>query len=243
MNLNIMEGLSQSSVLHRARDRRRVRDLLAADDAYATTMLILSCDALGPECLGWHPSALLREVETAYAVHLPRGTADRLMAAVAVVTTDLFYRDVVRFIHLANVLSGSEFRPNSFDPADAVECAWAITEVLLLDPPDEDRTEIFSDDIRRYVGLVLRWDGFVVPPDVLRIAVDHETFYDNAKDNVGDDAELFEEVRASQQVKIKEVETVVFDRLQELSSQLDGLTLQNGNTDDFVSRLKTITRN
>ena len=52
----------------------------------------------------------------------------------------------------ANVLAGSEFDPETFDPADSAECAWAVTEALLLSPPDERDTQpVFSDEIRKYI--------------------------------------------------------------------------------------------
>jgi hypothetical protein len=111
------------------------------------------------------------QVRDDFDVALPRANLDRLQAAIAVVTTDRFFQSVDRFIEVANVLAGSAARPGVFDPADAVECAWAVAESFLLHPPDADEPEPFSDDVRAYVGQVLRSEGFLKPPAILRFAL------------------------------------------------------------------------
>ena len=188
------------------------------------------------ECLQWHPAALRMEFEETYGLRLPSLTFDRLMAGVAVLTTDFFFQDVSRFIQLANVLSGSEFNPEEFDPADSVECAWAITEALLLRPPDEEDQEPFSDDVRRYVGLVLRNEGFVNPPDVLRIAIDGD-LSDQVRTDYSDNPELFSVIYQVQLGKKEEVETVLREGLAELFEQLKSLPLKNGSTENLEKRV------
>ena len=44
-----------------------------------------------------------------------------------------------------------------------------ITESLLLEP--HDNPEPFCDEIRYYIGHMLKEEGFTSPPDVLRIAM------------------------------------------------------------------------
>lgn len=147
----------------------RIRRLLESPDTFGTILLVLCVDTW-PECLGdkddptrgpWHPATFRAELEQHFGAKVPPGNIDKLMAAVTIVTTDLFFTNVRSFIPLANVLAGDEFDPRVWEPADVVECAWGITEALLLDPPDNDNPEPFSDEIRYYIGAVLKEEGFV----------------------------------------------------------------------------------
>ena len=218
---------------------------LTNPDTYATVLLVIALDTFGPECLydpddpdrgAWHPTTFRTMLEEKFGVKLPQANVDKLMAAVTVVTTDLFFTRVDRFITLANILAGDEFDPGVWEKADSVECAWAITEALLLDPPDPDNPEPFSDEIRTYVGLVLRDEGYVTPPDVLKIALDGD-FSDKVRYNFSDDPEMFEGIYAVQQEKAAEVESVLRDALTELSQQLQSLPLKEGSTDEVLKRI------
>jgi hypothetical protein len=172
---------------------------------------------------------------------MPPVNLDKLCAAVTIVTTDLFFKEVTRFVQLCNVLSGSECDPEEFDPADSLECAWGITEALLLHPPDEDDQEPFTDDVRRYLGIVLKEEGFVRPPDILRLALDAD-FSHQVNHDWSSDQELFHTVRKVQQDKAREVEEVIRDNLVELMGQLKALPLQHGNTTDVEKRLGNVLR-
>ena len=220
---------------------KAVRRLLEAADTYATTLLVLALDTFGPECLGWHPTTLKMEVEAAFAVRLPKGNLDKLLAAVVILTTDLFFKDAARFVQLANVLAGDDFEPDEFEPADAAECAWAVTEALLLVPPDADDPEPFSDEVRLYVGHALKEEGFVRPPDVLRIALGGDASARVAAD-WGDDPELAAAIAAEDARKAAEVEHVVRTGLEELVAQLESLPLREGSTAELTKRIQATLR-
>lgn len=222
--------------------------LLQDRDTYATVLFVLAVDAFGPECLfdpddpgrgPWHASTFRSMIEQRFGVKLPKCNLDKIMAAATICTTDLFFTNLDRFIVLANILAGDEFDPSEFEPADPVECAWAITEALLLDPPDEENPEPFSDDVRRYIGFVLKEDGFVTPPDVLRIAIGDDlagrVSYDFA-----DDPEMFSGIWSVQEGKAAEVEAILRENLIELRHQLGLLRLQDGSTAEFQKRLAVL---
>ena len=224
----------------------RAKALLLDQDTFATTMLVLAVDLFGMECLGdkedpdrgpWHPSTFRSMLEEHFGVQIPQANLDKLMAAVTIVTTDLFFTKADRFIVLANILAGDEFEPGVWEKADSVECAWAITEALILDPPDEGNPEPFADDIRRYIGFVLRDEGYVTPPDVLKIAIDGD-FSDRVRFNFSDDPEMFEGIYAVQQGKTQEVEAVLRDCLLGLSQQLELLPVREGSTAEFQDRIR-----
>jgi hypothetical protein len=101
-------------------------------------MVVALVDYYGTEFMPWSPETIRLETEEDFGVKWSNRNFDRLMAGVVLVTTDRFYKDLPDFIALCNCLSGSAASPGVFDPADAAECAWGITEALLLGPPDDD---------------------------------------------------------------------------------------------------------
>ncbi len=216
-----------------------IRELLHSADAHGTSILIWVLDALTPDDdssgpTHWHPAVLRREIGEAAHTTIPENNFDKLMAAIAVLTTDLFFKNAGAFAALATALCGGGFHPGSFDPPDAAECAWAITEALLLSPPDDADEEPFSLEVRRFIGTVLREEGFLSAPDVLGIAVGLPGRHDH-----GDDPELAAHITAGQKTKIEEIHDVIRDGLASLVEQIESLPLRGGNAKDLASRLRT----
>lgn len=215
-------------------------------DSFATTLFILAVDAFPPDpekgekqspLLEWTPTTIKMEMNQHYGVQLSQLALDKIMAAILIRTTDLFFRDPFYFIEMCNVLSGDNFEPDEFDPADSIECAWGVTEGLLLNPPDEEDPEPFSDEVRAYIGFVLREEGFTSPPGILKIALDAD-FSPQVAATFADDPELFQGIYQAQQGKTDEVESIMKSQLTELAEQLQRLTLQNGSTAGLIQRLR-----
>lgn len=219
--------------------------LLANPDAFGTALLVLCLDAFGPECLHdpddpdrgpWHPTTFRAELERHFGATLAEGNLARLVAAVTVVTTDLFWKNAAAFVTLANILAGDDFNPGVWDKADSAECAWAVTEALLLDPPDKDDPEPFSAEVRHYIGAVLRDEGYVTPPDVLRVALGAD-FAGKVRYEYADDPQMFEAVYSTQQAKTAEIEEVLRDQLLALREQLLSLPLGEGDVSELAGRI------
>lgn len=215
-------------------------------DSFATTLLLLALDAFPPDTekgekrsplLDWTPTTIQMELNQHYGVQLTQLALDKIMAAIMIHTTDLFFRDPFYFIELCNVLSGDNFEPDEFDPADSIECAWGVTEGLLLNPPDDEDPEPFSDEVRAYIGFVLREEGFTSPPGILKIALDAD-FSPQVATTFADDPELFAGIYQAQQSKADEVETIMKNQLTELAEQLQRLSLQNGSTAGLIQKLR-----
>lgn len=222
-----------------------IREMLLGDGTYATVLYVWYLDRWGAEkddegraaCLYWAPETIRLEIEEETGIKLPKANFDKLMAMITIITTDLFYRDVQRFIQLANILAGDDFQPDEFEPADPVECAWAIVEALLNDPPDEQDPEPFSDEVRRYLGIVLRNDGFVTPPDILKLALT-DGFDPATPNEYADDPELFSMIYKGQEEKAAEVTDVIGDGMTELLTQLETLPLDNGDVRELKTKLR-----
>lgn len=218
-----------------------IRKILTDPDTYATTMLVLAGELLDPGFLNWHPGTILAELERVSGADVPQLNFDRLMAAVAIKTTDLFWKQEDRFVALCNVLAGTPFDPDTFDPADAVEVAWGITEALVIDPPDGDDPEPFSDAVRHYVGMALLAEGMIRPPDVLRIAIGGNATARVRRD-YGHDPDRMTGIAAEQERMTREVEEAVRDGLDELFAQLDALPLREGSTAELKRRIGVVSR-
>lgn len=227
---------SKTKPIERDTPIQAVRSILTNSDTYATTLLVWAIECYGTECLKWSPSTIKLELEQQFGCRLPKDNFDKLVAAVIIVTSDMFFKNVSRFIPLANVLAGDDFDPDEFEKADVVECAWAVTESLLLNPPDEDDPEPFSDEVRHYIGQVLHDEGFVAPPDILKIALDAD--HSDWIKEFADDQELMAEINANQQSKAEEVNTILKDGLAELIQQLQSLPLRHGNVTELAKRLQ-----
>jgi len=228
--------MSKSVTIPKANPAQVVRKILTDPDTFATTLLVWAIECFGMECLEWHPGTIKMELEQRFNCQIPKVNLDKLMAAVMILTTDLFFKDEARFIELANILSGDDFQPDEFDPADSVECAWAVTEALLLCPPDEDDPEPFSENVRRYIGFVLKEEGYITPPDILKIAIGGD-FSDQVRYTFSDDPEMFSAVYQGNADKASEVEAIIRDSLRELVAQLQALPLRDGDTAELVQRL------
>lgn len=209
------------------------------EESMATTLVTLFLDRYGPEGLGWDPMTVHAEVQDDFNVTLPQPVFDRLMAGIAIVTTDSFYKSLPDFIHLCNILGGDDYDPTVFDPADAAECAWGITEVLLLSPPDDEDEDPFSDEIVAYIGEVLAEEGMIKPPDILRIGLKDggRELIDRVNYDYSDDPTMFQAIWDMEKIRTDDVNNMIKVRLGRLVRQLEALPLENGSTKDVVERL------
>ena len=211
------------------------RQVLTSPEAFATTLLVLFVDRHGSEGLQWHPQVIREELENEAGGPVPPGNLDKLMAAVNIVTSDEFYSSLDRFLVLCHTLAGNRFDPSVLSLPDAAECAWGITEAMLLSPPDRD--EPFCDDIRHYLTEVVGNEGFVRPPDILRLAVGAD-ISDKIQVAFADDPEMSSAIFKTQESKTQDVTGMIRTNLQELLGQLEGLPLQHGDTQNLIQKLR-----
>lgn len=213
----------------------KAREVWASPDSYATTLLVLFVDRYGTEALSWHPETIAMQVGEDFAVEVPRVNMDRLLAAITLVTTNYFYKRLSVFNDTCNVLSGDDFNPGVFQPADTADCAWGITEALLICPPDEE--EPFTDEIRYYVGQLLRNEGYVQAPDILRIALGAD-LSDQIHDTFAEDPDMFQALHENQTEKTQQCEQLIRENLERLLSQIEALPLANGSAEQLRDRLR-----
>jgi len=205
-------------------------------ETFATVLLTLFLDRFGVEALEWDPSTIALEIEEEFDVDLPRLNFDKLMVAIQILTTDRFHKSLPDFIEFCNVLCGDIYDPHTFDPADAEEVAWGITESMLIAPPDDEDNEPFTDEIRAYIGMVLDQEGIMNAPDVLRIAL-RKAHVSQSVEDFSDDPEMFSAIYDVEAAKTAEINQTIVTKTQILAAQLTALQLKNGNTQAVAKML------
>lgn len=217
-------------------------------EAFATTLLLCAIDRYGrpdkqgrPGLLGdtstppWSAETVRLEIGDDYGREIPPANLAKLMAAVAVLTSDRFRTSAPDFVILANALGGV-VPDDEFDPADAAECEWALIEAGLIDPPEGD--EPYSDDVRGYIGLALQYEGIRDPPDQLKIGTLDGARAVAASAEFADDPTMFAAVDELQRGKSEAILADTRAKLVALADQLCRLELSGGDVRQFALALK-----
>lgn len=214
------------------------RKALQEKNLLATPMVIGLLDIYGMEVLEWLPETLCLEIQDDFQVPLQEPLLSRVLTGFAILTTDDFYKSLPDFVMHCNILSGDSFNPEMWDPADAGECAWGITEAMLLSPPEEDDEEPFAPEITAYIGAVLDSEGIMTAPDVLRIAVRSQPDFDLGA--FAEDPELGGAVTQFENSKSEEINQLIMTGMQKMMSQLQELPLENGSADNILQKIQSL---
>lgn len=197
-------------------------------------MLAILVDLYDYEALSWSPQAIAMQLHDDFQIDVPQTTIDKIMAGIAILTSDDFYRRCSAFNHICNVLSGDTFDPTIFEPATVDEIAWGITEAVLLSPPEEG--EQFSAEICGFIAKTLENEGIVKTPAVLRFAVPASKSDPLA--HLADDPEMYQAFAQTQQSNQESVDEALRDRMALLIQELSSLQLRDGNTSDITKKLR-----
>ena len=217
------------------RNHQYTKQVLQDPSAFTTTLTLLALDRLGTDMINWHPMTVRREIMDEFHVLPPRQNLDKIYAGMGLLASDDFYRRLPTFVQYCNILSGGQFNPARLDLADADECAWGITEAVLLSPP-EDENEPFSDEIRYYVGGVVDNEGIRNPPDVRRIGKwDKPTYGDMSMQ----DPLMFQMQHEAQVEESDQIKKMLRDRLQMMMREIESLKLENGDTSNLLEKMRT----
>lgn len=203
------------------------KQLLLSDTTFATTLLAIVLDEYGTEALGWAPETIKMELEEDFGITLPVGAMSKLVAGISVLTSNEFYRRLPVFIQICNALSGEELS-DQFDKADAEDCAWGLTEALLLSPPEED--DPFSHEIRAYLGAVVDEEGLINPPDLLKLAISNMPQDVSLGDIAENDPELFELGFQERTARSDDIRQATEQNLSELIEQLSLVSGKSAST-------------
>lgn len=188
-----------------------------------STLLVGFLDQHGIESLEYHPETIAAEIESETHRRVSDLLLDRLLTAISIVTTDLFWHDPRSFHHACHVLSGGPWEPQDPEPLEADEAAWGITEAGLLHPPENPR-EAFSPEIVELVTEACRRDGLTHPPKVLRIGPGV--------------VDLGAPESLDSQFVADEIRSMLRDRIELMAGQLHDLPLSSPRGREFANLLR-----
>jgi hypothetical protein len=212
-----------------------VQQILTGNATFATTLLVLVVDTYGTECFEWSPETLVLELTDDFDVSIPAPNLHRLLTAIEIVTSDSFYQSLPDFVQHCNILCGDIYDPNQWDPADANEVAWGVTEALMLSPPEGE--EPFTEEITAYIGSVLDDEGIINPPDVLKIATRDRDVTGFVAGEFSDDPIMFNAVHDFESSKTEDINRMIRSGLQRLAAQLESLPVRSGETKNAVQQM------
>lgn len=201
-------------------------------DSFATTLLLTVVDEYGLECLEWSPETVQLHIIEDFGVDIRQELLDRLFAAMLLTTSNFFYRSLPSFINICNVLSGTSYDPNVFDPADPYETAWGLTEASLIYPAGQE--EVFDDQVTGYISESLAGIGLSNIPKIFLPYLQEGSLPKVNNDTFEEDASLLEAVYANQTSNANDIDLAVQRSLHKLIQQVDLLQLRNGQARDSV---------
>jgi len=194
--------------------------VLRDEESYGAALVLAALQFMTlDELLSFDPETVKLELQDASGIQLlDPDNFSRLMASLSVIGTDLFYTDLPSFIDVCNLLSGQAADPDVFDPADPYEMAWAIAETELLDKFDGANENVFSEEIRYYMGQMLYEHGFFSPPSKLRYAIMPDNIATPA--DLSGDEEMLSAIVATDIERHEELDAMVASNIAGLAAQI-----------------------
>jgi len=155
--------------------------LITNEDVFASTLVTIMIDQFGDTFLSgeegpWAPETLRLEIRDHFNVEIPDDNLGKLMTAIAVLTTDHFYRSLSSFLFTVHGLLGDGTSWSYAEPIDLEDLAWAMTEAILLSPPQEG--DLFDSQIVAYCKTLVQREGLLSPPAVLSFTKEEEAYGD-----------------------------------------------------------------
>ena len=218
---------------------KTIRSLLENESTFGTLMLVALLDEFGTEMFEWEPETIRMEITDTYGCQLPSINEHKIWSLITSQTTNQFFRSVEIFRATCSALCNDEPDFGVWSPNTPEELAWGVTEVLLSSPVESAEDE-FSNEIERYTGLVLKMNGILEPPSILKFAeygaanpvLDLDTAF-------VDDPAMFEAAWGAQQKSKLEIDEFVEAHTQELLYKIGQLPLQHAES-TFMTQLRQL---
>lgn len=147
-----------------------LRNLLKDHNIPATALLIIALERYGVECLRWESEVLKQEISEDLDVSLSDTQADKLQAAITILTTDRFETDWHTFNTICLLFNNHAADFENFEPAEAEDVICALVEFQLIRQEDEDGLQ-FGDDVNAYAGAIFSDYGCCKAPDLFPTAI------------------------------------------------------------------------
>ena len=210
-------------------------ELWHSKEGFGTALLIACIDDWGIECVSWEPETLEITIREKYGDVDP-DSLQRLLAAISVMTSDMFTQDVSALCLICTTLDFERGADDMFEPAGLDEIMWGLTEArMILGGIDPKK---FSDEIRIYVGKLMDEEGLTKPPKTLEFALPSkggpspEVFAD-----LPELSQMFEE---DQEISKEDLDEAAISKLNRLLDQINSLKLATSDMSEFRAMLDRI---
>lgn len=213
---------------------RYAKKLWEGDDAHTTTLLVMAMDLFGPDDLSWMqwaPETLKIEIFEGYSAKPSKLALDRLMAGIAILTTDSFWNSLPKFIDICNAMAG-EGVDDTFNIADTTEITWSVVESVLLTQEEPQ----FSEEIVAYIEEQIKSEGLGQVPKALRSIV--PTFVNDPASGFADDPILYGAIFDNAHDEVREIDETIGEELHELARELEQIPLRHGKNMDIAQAMK-----
>jgi hypothetical protein len=196
--------------------------LIQGEDTFASTLLVMAIDRLGAGVLvgdngPYTPETLRLEMQEAYHVPIPDDNLGKLVAAVAVITTDNLLRGVPSFLCTVHGLLGDGLDWVYEEPIEIEDLAWAVLEASLIQPPEKE--DLFDEQVVAYCRSMLKREGIMSPPSSLAFAKEDIAY--------GDVVMYGEDILLEQASRTEEVNIYLEQQHQRLMEQLASIPRLN----------------
>ena len=146
-------------------DRRKAKDLLANEDAFATALFVAMNILVGDQFQAWEPESIWMELQDK-KIDVPEVNRDKLLAVVSLLQKPAFYWDAKLFSSTAMAFNDSISTPGGIDEASPAQLSWAVVEAeLLMSTLDVDTD--FDYEPKRYTAASCHHDGLHLAPEFL----------------------------------------------------------------------------
>jgi hypothetical protein len=150
------------------------------------------------------------------------------MAAMCVMSNDLFMKDVPCFNNTCSSLNFSRSDGFGFLPADLSDIMWGCSETRLLLGDEVFKHSDWSHDVRRYIGMAFSDQGILRSPTFLSFTEFDPDELDAKNTALGYDELMASAYQSKQESTLSMLELEVLTKLNSLLSQVSNVSLKNG---------------
>lgn len=155
------------------------KQILEDKNAPATALLAVAIKKYGEDCFEWEPAVLKAELHKDYDCELSDLQSDKLQAAITVLTTDTYERDIKVFETINYLFNHQPDNLDELNPLEAEELICGMTEAYLI----RGESIEFSPEVRVYAGKVFHDYGMHQPPTLFNQAIMQEQEGDDTEKN------------------------------------------------------------
>ncbi len=202
-----------------------LQEVFHNEDVPASLLMTIFVKFSGREALDFDAFVIKTQLRELLKEDPPRRAYNKLMAAINLVKSNEFWKDLPSFVLLSNALATGQFDPRVVDLASIWEVNLSIGDCIIIWP--EEPSE-FSDSILRYIQQMLKLEGYVIPPRLL-LKIFGEKIQDTYENLISlqQDPLLYEIVFEVARQRTEEADKELLKRLQIAKDYAKRLELDN----------------